>query len=130
MIHRVISIGRWVVDFLFATDDYDIDGVLGCLYDVGASDSVMNRAEDLMRSCEYNCGLTYTNGYTRRAIVLIGPTTSGDEFINSLVHEVRHLSDAIAEGLGVPLNSERPAYISGDTVRSLAGIICRLGCRK
>lgn len=129
MIHRVIAIGRWTVDFLFATKRYDIDGVLACLYDAYAPDYIMEQAEDLMLSCDYNCGFTYTNQSKRRAVVLIGPTTSGEEFINTLVHEVRHIADAIAKSLGVPLDSERPAYISGDTAKALAEVICELGCR-
>jgi hypothetical protein len=103
MIRRALMIGRWVVDFLFATRRYDIDGVIACLYDAGAPDYIIDEAEDLMLSCDYNCGFTYTNQKKRRAVVLIGPTTSGDEFQNSLVHEIRHLADAIAKSLGVSL---------------------------
>lgn len=129
MIHRVLGIGRWTVDFLFATKRYDVEGVLSCLYDAYAPDEIMEQAEELMLSCKYNCGFTYTNQNRRRAVVLIGPTTSGDEFQNTLVHEIRHLADAIAKSLGVPLDSERPAYISGDTAKALAEVICELGCR-
>ena len=129
MIRRCLSIGRWVVDFLFATESYDIDGVLACMYDAYASKSAMDQAGDLMLSCEYNCGFTYTNQHKRRAVILIGPTTSGSEFLDSLIHEIKHLSDAIAKSLDVPLDSERPAYISGDTARALAEVICALGCR-
>ena len=128
MIHRVLDIGRWVVDFLFATRRYDIDGVLACLMDARAPQSVLDQAEDLMLYCEYNCGFTYANQRRRRAVVLVGPTTSGEEFLDTLIHEVRHLADSIAESLGVPLNSEKPAYISGDTARALAEVICELGC--
>ena len=129
MLHRVLAIGRWVVDFLFATKRYDVDGVLACLYDAHAPDYIMEQAEELMLSCEYNCGFTYTNQNRRRAVVLIGPTTSGEEFQNTIVHEIRHLADAVAKSLGVPLDSERPAYISGDTAKALAEVICELGCR-
>ena len=129
MIRRALMIGRWVVDFLFATRHYDIDGVIACLYDAGAPGYIIDEAEELMLSCDYNCGFTYTNQKKRRAVVLIGPTTSGDEFQNTLVHEIRHLADAIAKSLGVPFDSERPAYISGDTAKALAEVICELGCR-
>ena len=128
MIHRVLRLNRWSVDFLFATRKYDVEGVLSCLYDAKASSSVMDQAEDLMLSCEYNCGFTYSNEKIRRAVVLIGPTTSGEEFLDTFVHEVRHLVDAIAHSLGVPLDSEKPAYLSGDTARALAEVICELGC--
>ena len=128
MIKETLRIGRWVVDFLFCKGRYDIDGVLGCLYDAHAPWKVMADAEDLMRSCEHNCGFTYSNGYFKRAVVLIGPASSGAEFLDTLGHEIRHLADAIARELGVELDSETPAYISGNTARELAEIICRLGC--
>lgn len=128
MIHRVLDIGRWVVDFLFATKRYDVEGVVACLYDAHAPRNIVEQAEELMNSCEYNCGFTYTNQRRRRGVVLIGPTTSGDEFLNTFTHEVRHLADAIATSLGVPLDSEKPAYISGNTAKALAEIVCELGC--
>lgn len=129
MLHRVLGIGSWVIDFLFTTKHYDIDGVLACLVDVGAPGYILDEAEELMLSCRYNCGFTYPNQKRKRAVVLIGPTTSGKQFINTFVHEVRHLADAIAKSLGVPLNSEDPAYISGDTAEALAEVVCRLGCK-
>ena len=128
MIYRVLNIGRWVVDFLFATRKYDTEGVLACLRDAHAPARILDQAEDLMLSCDKNCGFTYTNPYSRRAVVLIGPTTSGDEFLNTFVHEVRHLADGIARSLGVELDSETPAYLSGETARALADTVCLLGC--
>lgn len=118
-----------MVDFLFSTGGYDIDGILACLRDADATRSILNQAEDLMRSCEYNCGFTFANPFRKRAVVLIGPTSSGAEFIDTLVHEVHHLAVAIATELGIDLEGESPAYISGDSARALADVICRMGCR-
>lgn len=128
MIHRVLKIGRWVADFLFATSGYDIDGVLACLYECGASDYAIGQAEDLMMRCKYNCGFTFANPKPMRAVVVIGPTTSGDEFQDTFVHEVHHLAVAIADNLGLDLDGEGPAYLSGDTARDLAKVVCELGC--
>lgn len=130
MIHRVLRIGRWSVDFLFSVGRYDIDGVLACLRDAHAPRRILSQAEDLMLSCERNCGFTYSNPIRKRAVVLIGPTTSGAEFLDTLVHEVHHLSVAIASELGVDLEGETPAYISGDSARALADVVCQLGCEK
>ena len=55
--------------------------------------------------------------------MVIGPSSSGDEFVNTLAHEVHHAAVAVAE-------SESPAYINGDTLQSLFGVICDLGCGK
>lgn len=144
MIHRVLRIGRWVVDFLFAPSGYDIEGTLACLYDCGASRRVMRQAEDLMLGCEmqrasegpeglmYDCGFnqgfTYANPDYLRATVVVGPTTSGAEFQDTLVHEIHHLAVAVAANLGFDLEGEGPAYISGDTARALAEVVCKLGC--
>lgn len=129
MIERTINIGRWLVEFYFATDGYDMDVLLDRLYDFGAGVSIMRQAMDLMETGGPNTGFTFSNPYERVAIVAIGPTTSGDEFVNTMVHEIHHLAVAIASSLGIDLESESPAYLAGDSARELADVICELGCR-
>ena len=130
MIHRVLGIGRWMVDFLFATEEYDEEGVLSCLYDADAPLSIMRRSLLIMESGYYNRGFTYSNPEQKRAVVVVGPTTSGDEFINTLVHELQHLSVAIASELGYDIDGETPAYIIGDTAQELFEVICDYGCEE
>lgn len=128
MIRRVLKIGRWVVEFYFATDGYDVDSLIESLYDAGASAAAMRQAVDLMDSKQPNTGFTFANPYDKVAVVAIGPTSGGDEFVNTLVHEVHHLAVAIASELGIDLESETPAYIAGDSARELATVVCELGC--
>ena len=128
MIKRTIKIGSWVVDFLFAGERYDIEGVLGCLYDAGAPEWAIDQAEELMMENNPNCGFTMSNPDRHRAVVVIGPTTGGDEFTNTLVHEVHHLAVAIASELGIDLESETPAYVAGDSAKALADVVCEFGC--
>ena len=128
MEERTIKIGRWVVEFYFG--EYDSDTLLDRLYDFGAGASIMRRAMDLMDSDMENTGFTFSNPYYKVALIAIGPTSSGEEFVNTLVHEVHHLAVAIASELGVDLESETPAYLAGDSARELAKVICRLGCSK
>ena len=128
MIERELYIGRWRADFLFAGDDYDDELVLTRLYDIDAPIYIMQEVNRLMDSCDANCGFTYTNLEMYEALVVIGPTTSGEEFVDTLVHEVHHLAVAIADSLDIDLESETPAYIAGDSARELAGVVCSLGC--
>lgn len=128
MIERTLRIGSWLVEFYFSTDGYDMETLLDRLYDFGATPSVLHEAMDLMDSGRPNTGFTFPNPYEHIAIVAIGPTTSGKEFQNTLVHEIHHLAVAIASELGIDLESESPAYLAGDTMRDLAEIVCRLGC--
>lgn len=127
-IHRVLKIGRWVVDFIFATKYYDVDGILSCLYDAGAPRWVMENAGELMSEGKYNTGFTYTNPAIHRAVVVVGPTTSGAEFTDTFTHEIHHLAVAIASELGIDLESETPAYLAGDSAKALAEVVCELGC--
>lgn len=128
MIQRNLDIGRWHVEFFFAPDGYDIDHILGLLFDFGAGGRTMRRALNLMESGRKNRGFTFANPYDRVALVMIGPTTSGKQFQNTLVHELRHLVNGIALSLGVQLDSETPSYVAGDAAMELADVICSLGC--
>ena len=130
MIEQHIKIGRWDVEFYFCPDGYDADALDDRLYDFGAPASIMREAWELMQKDEPNTGFTFSNPLQMRALVAIGPTTSGEEFLDSLVHEVHHLAVAIAAELGVDLEGESPAYIAGDSARALADAICQLGCRR
>lgn len=128
MIHRHLDIGRWKVDFLFAADGYDTEEGLDYLYDADASDHILVKAYHVLEDNKPNTGFTFTNGETRQAVVVIGPTTSGDEFINTFCHEMYHLANAIAKGLGLDTEGETPAYIIGDTAEELTSLVCKLGC--
>lgn len=129
MIGRTLNIGRWLVEFYFAEDGYDADALLDRMFDFGASAKVMRQAMSLMESGDKNTGFTFSNPYDCVAIVAIGPTTQGEEFINTLTHEIHHLAVAIAASLGIDLESETPAYVAGDSAMALAETICELGCR-
>lgn len=128
MIKRTLRIGRWLVYFLFVTERYDKETILSFLDTFGAPDRVMKRADRIMSDGFLNRGFTYSNEDLRRALVVIGPTSSGAEFQDSFSHEMRHLADAIARSIGYELDAEEPAYMTGDTVRDLAEVVCRLGC--
>lgn len=128
MIHRALKIGRWTADFLFAESRYDIDGVVACLREIRAPSRVIAEAVDLMESDGENTGFLYNNRDEFRALGVVGPSSSGAEFIDTLVHEIHHLAVAIADGLGVDLEGETPAYIAGDAARDFAEVVCTLGC--
>ena len=128
MIKRTIAIGKWVVDFLFAKLDYDEEGVLACLYEIGADEDVIRAAYKIMDSEKLNCGFTFANPDIKRALVVVGPTSSGKQFVNTISHEIHHLAVAIADSLGYDLEGEAPAYLAGDTTMALIETVCKLGC--
>ena len=128
MIHRVLLIGNWVVDALFATKEYDVDGVSACLLDIGIPKRQLSELVELMESGRMNTGFTCDNPNMKRAVMVIGPSSSGDEFVDTLVHEIQHLVIAIASNEGVDLQGETPAYLAGDLAKEFTKIVCMLGC--
>ena len=116
------------MEFIFAVEGYDEEAVLGCLYDIDAPVSIMQRARRIMESLAYNRGFTFSNAELRRAVVVVGPTTSGRQFQNTFAHEIDHLSDQIAEYYGIKGRKEGTSYLTGDTTMALADVICKLGC--
>ena len=130
MTERVLYIGKWTVTFFFEVEPYDEEVILETLYEMDADYGDLMSAHKIMSSWKDNLGFTYGNTRTKEAIVFIGPTSSGAEFIDTLVHEVHHVAVIIADSLGIDLESETPAYIAGDSSRELAEVICRMGCDK
>lgn len=128
LIHRLIYIGRWRVDFFFGVGDYDQSSVMECLEDMGAPDWVLESSWFKMQPGIMNEGFSWPDPRLLRSCIFIGPTTGGSEFLDSFTHELRHLADDIATHLGIDLRGEEVAYITGDTTRDLAEVVCRLGC--
>ncbi len=128
MIRRILKLGGWVVDFLFAVGECDDEYILDCLYDVEAPYSVLQKVSRFLDSDCVNCGFTYGNTDIKQAVVFVGPSTSNEEFLDTLVHEIHHLAVIVASSIGYDLDSEAPAYVAGDYARDLAEVICMLGC--
>lgn len=130
MKHRRLELGRWDIDFLFAPEGYDTEEALTYLYNADAPDYVLVKAYHILEDNENNTGFTFTNQESKTAVVVIGPSDDGDEFINTFCHELYHLAVAIAEGLDLDLTNEGPAYILGNSAEKLTKLICDLGCSK
>ncbi len=128
MLRRTLYIGRWIVDILFFIREFDSDVVLDYLECTDISEREMSKVQRIMDKNRINSGFTYPDRGLHYIVVVIGPTTSGAEFKDTLVHEIHHVAVVIAKDFGIDLDSEIPAYLSGDSVRALADVVCMLGC--
>jgi len=129
MIHRRIHIDGWVADCWFSQGDYDEADILFALKNCEAEESIVERVTHNMREpYAQNTGFTYSNADMRRSVMVIGPATSGEEFFNSLIHEMLHLASHIADHYGYSMTGESFAYLIGDIAGDLADIACKLSC--
>ena len=127
MIHRAILIRDWTVDFLFVTGRNDREGVLACLLDLGATRPIVEATVELMDG-GLNRGFTFSNTERRVSLSWVGPQTSGAEWVNTSVHEIVHVAQAIASADGSEPLSEEFAYLVGDITQGVADILCHLAC--
>ena len=66
-----------------------------------------------------NVGFTYTNPKKRTSIVGIAPTSTQEEFLNTIVHEAKHVQSHICDYYNVPEDSENAAYLIGYIVQNM-----------
>lgn len=68
---------------------------------------------------ELNSGFTITDYSKKLSIVGIGLTTSKDEFINTVIHEAKHVQSHICNYYNVPEDGESAAYLIGYLVMKM-----------
>lgn len=127
MIHRALRVHGWTVDFLFVTGRNDRNGVMACLLDLGATRPIVEATYELMDG-GMNRGFTFSDTERRVSLSWVGPQTSGAEWVNTTVHEIVHVAQAIASADGTDPLSEDFAYLVGDITQGVADIICGLAC--
>ena len=87
--------------------DFDIDGY----WDVIAVYNV--------ELGQKNTGFTHTDFKKKRSIIGISKVTSKEQFLNTVVHEAKHLQSHICKYYEVNEDSEDAAYLIGYIVQSM-----------
>lgn len=90
--------------------------------------SELVKAENLLRSNQYNIGITYSNFKHKCSIVVIGLTTSAEEFQNTFDHEKGHLAMHISSALKIKPYGEEYQYLTGEIGQSMFKIAKRFLC--
>lgn len=118
----------WYVTVYYAVDTYYIDEILDNLAHIGCSSKELKNAEKVFRENEYNIGMTYSNFKDRYSIVIIGLTSSAEEFQNTFDHEKGHLAMHICEALEIPTFGEEYQYVTGAIGQKMFRVAKRFLC--
>ena len=62
---------------------------------------------------ELNTGFTHSNFHKKQSIIAISPTSSKAQFMNTVLHEIKHLQSHICKYYKVAEDSEDAAYLTG-----------------
>lgn len=120
MITTGFSIGDrdwWLMAYLDVSSSRDIDKVYGALLASGCDDE---RAQDAcMVLSQKNSGYTFTNYDEHSTIVVVSRATSAEQAFDSIVHELKHVSEHISEFYDLDPKEELAAYLQGEVGRKL-----------
>jgi hypothetical protein len=70
-----------------------------------------------------NNGFTYSNSDLRMSLVVVSDATDESQWWDTLVHEIRHITDNICEYYDVPLKSEAAAWTQGYIMRKMIDVL-------
>lgn len=121
---------RWHVRLYLASTCYYTDRICKSLTRIGCPQKIIARAQNAMERCKLNTGLTYSNKYAHESVMVVALTSSPAQFLNSFEHELRHLTDHIADQMGYVRGGEKVAYLVGDINSSLWPVIHEFICCK
>lgn len=109
----------WEVRTYIASTCYYTNDICKSLADIDCPSHILLLARDSMEKCKLNTGLTYSNPSLRKSVVVVAIASSPAQFLNSLTHEIRHLTDHILKEIGYEVGGEPVAYLTGDIVGAL-----------
>ena len=75
---------------------------------------------------ELNSGFTHTDFTKKQSVVVIGKADSRRQFVNTIVHEAKHVQSHICRYYNVPEDGEDAAYLIGYIVMRMYRAFSRM----
>ena len=107
----------WVVTFYYSVSAQDFYRVMCHLHRIGCRGEAFRIAWNNVNKGCCNLGLTYSDYIGKQSVVVVGEPSSFGQLMNSLSHEIHHLSVHIAIAHGLDLAGEEVCYIHGDVTQ-------------
>lgn len=116
MIAQYIQLGKrgWNVLVYYGVDEYDFLEIEDSLLQLDCPKRYINKAFKVLRN--KNTGFTFSNSDYKMSIVCISVTSNVDQFVNTAIHEAKHVQSHICSYYGIDEASEEAAYLIGHLV--------------
>ncbi len=130
MIRQIFRLDKydWRVKVYYAVSCYYTEEIITELRNIGCRGLDLAKAVRNLSACDLDTGLTYSNHATRQTVMVIGMTSSPEEFQDSFDHEKGHLRRHIEKAFGIDPFSEEDAYLSGDIGKKMFPVARRFLC--
>ena len=115
--HIVLGKDQWDIIVYYNIDMKYKQYLSNILYQQGCSNKEINESMNILS--KYNTGITYTNMKRRISIVFISKATSNDQFINTIIHEAKHVQTHVCDYYNINEDGETAAYLIGYIVQQM-----------
>lgn len=119
MIAQYIQLGDhdWNVLVYYNVDKYDFVEIKDSLEQIDCPKDFMRKAFKVLK--RKNTGFTFSNSDYKMSIVCIGESTTIGQFVNTAIHEAKHVQSHICSYYNVDEDSEAAAYLIGHLVHKM-----------
>lgn len=114
----------WRVLVYYNVDKYGFVEVADSLLQIDCSKQDIKKALNVLR--KKNSGFTFSNSDYKMSIVAIGEATDIGQFVNTSIHEAKHVQSHICQYYGVQEDSEEAAYLIGHLVHRMYKMLERI----
>lgn len=123
----------WKVKIYYSMSYYPLEEIIKDLNDLGCSSDDIEETVELLENKKYDTGVTHSNIYKRESIIIISPSSSAEEFFNTIIHEIGHITMHICIADNMDPFSEELQYLSGyigkEAFKVCESLLCNK-CRK
>lgn len=127
MVRQYIDIarGKWHIYVYYGVNYNDIPEVYDFLVELDCPQDIIDRSVAVLGN-KKNTGLTFTNSDYKTSLICISDATSQEQFVNTAIHEAKHVQSHICEYYNVDESSEDAAYLIGHIVQRMYKMLQRL----
>lgn len=113
MISQYIELGKrgWSVLIYYLVGKENFYEVYQSLLQLECPKKEILKALNVLR--KKNTGFTFTNSQRKMSIVCVGKTTNDSQFVNTAIHEAKHVQSHICDYYNIDESSETAAYLIG-----------------
>lgn len=108
----------WTVLIFYNVPSSKVDVIRRHLQSLGCHSQPLEDACLLVSHSVPDTAFTYTNISFHRTLIVLCPSSSPSQFLNTLTHELLHAVTHISDYYSIPLNTESPCYLLGSLAQA------------
>ena len=126
MIAQYIQLGKrgWNVLVYYGVTEDDFVEVADSLIQLGCGKKTIRKSLNVLR--KENTGFTFTNPDYKMSIVCIGYASDISQFVNTAIHEAKHVQSHVCSYYDIDEDSETAAYLIGHLVQRMYKMFAKI----